>query len=257
MKVSLTHEIENKSETIFRDAIPAKWTYNVHRKDYGKDYYVEPSDDQGQLTGKNFWVQLKGTTRPKKSKHQTAIAFSLKKKYAEYYLDKLTQEPVFLVLVDVTRKSSWFVFLQPILAANEEWRQRGSLTVYVPLTNELKLANADSLLSEVAKAREWLRRRNPFAVQDAIAVEKDRIRLIEPRCDVSISHIDGITSYTMRPREPIRIQARITGHADIVGPKIKRFARGEEVVFAPGELTVEGSALFKNFPETGGTIQAV
>ena len=87
----------------------------MQHDDYAKDYLVEIGEDDTNLTGDSFYVQLKGQQNVAVSADGKTIRFSLETKYATYYLDKIRDLPVFLVVVDVTKRQAWYRFLQPFL----------------------------------------------------------------------------------------------------------------------------------------------
>ncbi len=55
-----THQIDDLAQRFLRDALPPTWVPNEQHRDYGKDYLVEIGEDNGDLTGSSFYVQLKG-----------------------------------------------------------------------------------------------------------------------------------------------------------------------------------------------------
>jgi len=122
MKRHRTHQIDELAKRFFQAATPVTWCYNEHKTDYGKDYLVEPGDDDEELTGLNFFVQLKGQEKVKLTADGSRVKFVLETMHAAYYLDKIKDLPVFLVVVDVNKKKGWFQFLQPALNADQSWR---------------------------------------------------------------------------------------------------------------------------------------
>src|SRR5688572_4543822 len=54
------HITGTRAERAFENALPAEWTAEQRRNDYGVDYDVEIFAD-GAATGLRFGVQLKGT----------------------------------------------------------------------------------------------------------------------------------------------------------------------------------------------------
>ncbi len=112
MKKPLSHQIDTLGQQIFHSAIPESWVCNPHIFDYGKYYLVETAE-ANELTGKNFYVQLKSKQSVKLIRRNKFISFRLEKDHAIYYADKVKQLPVFLILVDITTKHAWYIFLQP------------------------------------------------------------------------------------------------------------------------------------------------
>jgi len=247
LKRPAQHVIDTRAKKVLEGLLPHEWNFNEMAHDYGKDYLVEPADDS-YLTGTTFFVQLKGTTRIKTVQDQTSISFPLKKKHAAYYLDQVKESPVFLVVVDVDRKRAWWIFIQEYLASDTKWRRLKQATIHLPLSNDL--ASIGPFKAEVQRAKEWLRKQSAYTLKDALAIERERIRAKDPRCDVDISVIDGVTHYMMKANEPINIRMTMTGTEFI-----NDFTQGELVSFAPGQLTIEGSGVLSDFNEKGGQIQ--
>ena len=77
--------IEQEAVTILRDSLPSKWVIRPHNPDFHLDYLVEISEE-GELTGVNFGVQLKGH-RPKTGSVES-LKYSLKMKHLKYYVKK-------------------------------------------------------------------------------------------------------------------------------------------------------------------------
>jgi len=132
-----TLQIEDLAQRMFRDALPPAWVPNEQHKDYGKDYLVEIGEHNGDLTGSSFFVQLKGQEAVEMTGDGSQVKFPLETKYAAYYVDKIKDLPVFLVVVDVNAKRGWYHFLQPGLEADQSWRKQKSVTIYLPASNDL------------------------------------------------------------------------------------------------------------------------
>lgn len=132
-----THQIDDLARRVFADALSPTWTHNEHNHDYGKDYLVEIGDDDGEQTGLNFFVQLKGQEEVEFTTDGSRVKFALETMHAAYYADKVKDLPVFLVVVDVNKKKGWFQFLQPGLAKDRSWRKQKTVTVYLPAEHDL------------------------------------------------------------------------------------------------------------------------
>ena len=114
MKRSRSHKIDEKGMRIFEDLIPDTWVCNSQDKDYGKDYLVEIGDSSEEMSGDSFYVQLKSVAVAKLKGKEQYVSFSLKSKHARYF-SKIKDLPVFLVISDISTKTCWFEFLQPLL----------------------------------------------------------------------------------------------------------------------------------------------
>ena len=87
---------------IFRRHVPPAWVLNdTQRPDYGKDYLIEVVEAR-ELTGLNFFVQLKGTESLPARGGGASVSHKLELKDEVYYADRVRQ-PLFLVVVDVNR----------------------------------------------------------------------------------------------------------------------------------------------------------
>jgi hypothetical protein len=78
-----THQIDDRAQLILRDLLPVTWVVNEQLKDYGKDFLVEIGETDGNLTGSNFFVQLKGQEKATKSRDGAWVKFYLETKYAK------------------------------------------------------------------------------------------------------------------------------------------------------------------------------
>jgi hypothetical protein len=172
-----SHQIDEKAQRIFRSALPETWVLNEPQRDYAKDYLVEIGESDGRLTGSSFYVQLKGKERVTFSPDKRSALFPLNTKHAAYYLDRIKDLPVFLVLIDVTRGKGWFEFLQPRLDADQQWRKRTTVTVRLPASNDV--ANAVQLQLAVENAKLEGRRRGYGVSEQALQDGSIRVTIRE------------------------------------------------------------------------------
>jgi hypothetical protein len=91
-----THQTDRHAQRLLADFLPDTWVPNKHDDDYAKDYLVEIGDDNGELTGEAFYVQLKGQEKARYSSDRLCVKYSLESKYASYYSEKIKDLPVFL-----------------------------------------------------------------------------------------------------------------------------------------------------------------
>jgi hypothetical protein len=250
-----THQIDDLAQRVFHNALPPTWVSNEHTNDYGKDFHVEIGDRSGDLTGNSFYVQLKGQERVVSTSDGHSVKYSLETKYAIYYLDKIKDLPVFLVLVDVEKKQGWWLFLQGALDSEKNWRNRGSRTLKIPKTQTI--SDVSILGQAVDEAKQWLRMQHSESIQAAVAFQKQRITRIDPRFDVRVSLVDDIPSYELRAKQPVSLKLQFAGEPNEVRRKLNEVIdKGGTVVFQPGEVKVEGSELFERFEELGCSIEA-
>ena len=159
MKRPRSHQIDELAQRVLKFALPPVWVVNDHTNDYGKDYLIEIADDDGELMGGSFFVQLKGQEEVSVNEDEGVAKFSLKSRYAKYYCDKVRDVPLFLVLVDVTTSEGWWLFLQGALRSDSSWRYADSRTLRIPLDN--RLSNIEELRLAVAGSKDWMRRNYP------------------------------------------------------------------------------------------------
>jgi hypothetical protein len=255
MKRHRSHQIDERAQRAFREALPPMWVANEHRNDYGKDYLIEIGENNGELTGSSFYVQLKGQEKARRSADGTTIKFSLETKYATYYLDKIKDLPVFLVVVDVNQKRGWFEFLQPFLHADQSWRKRKSVTIDIPILSDI--ANSAVLRRAVESAKQFMRLLHPEAIQDAVAANKRRMKALDPRFDISVALDNDKPVFRLIPlNPPVSITMTFLGQQHQLEPKLTDLLdKGALVEFRPGEVEMEGSKLLEKFNETGGALQ--
>jgi len=255
MKKSRTHQIDDLAQRFLRDALPPTWVINDHFNDYAKDYLVEIGEDNGELTGSSFYIQLKGQEKAEFSPDGSMVKYSLKSKYARYYLDKIRDLPVFLVVVDVNQKKGWWMFLQPALDATPIWRRRGSTTVRLPADNNMM--STALFRTAIDDAKKWMRLHHPVSIHEAVAAHKERITRIDPRFDVAVSLVNDKPIFNLLAKEKVPLTFSFAGNRDEIARKVSDFLdKGALVEFQPGEVKISGSKLFEQIEQQGCSLQA-
>lgn len=137
MKRPKAHVIEDISKNIFKSLLPQEWIIREIPSDYGVDIEVEIVEDES-VTGKRFWVQIKGT----ESVHirDGYVAFVVDTKLLDYSLR--CDFPLLLGVVDISGKEAYWLPLRDEIEKtlepnNPHWREQGSVTVRIPLKNSL------------------------------------------------------------------------------------------------------------------------
>ncbi|RIK80608.1 MAG: hypothetical protein DCC68_10705 [Planctomycetota bacterium] len=256
MKRSQTHQIDETARQVFESALPTTWVCNSVQRDYGKDYVVEIGDADGALSGDSFYVQLKGSTRLKASRDGSHLAYPLKTKHAIYYLDKLKDLPIFLVLVDTKSRCAWWLFIQEALRHDQTWRSRKTVTLYVPLQNTLSWSNFEQFRKAILSAKRFLRAAHPLSITEAIAAQKEHKQLLDTRFNVSVTLDDEVPRFHFSPKEDVTFKVRFKGSPEnLQGKLAKLIDQGVPVSFAPGEVFAEGTRLFDELTNHGGTMQ--
>jgi Domain of unknown function (DUF4365) len=255
MKRPKSHQIDELAQRVFRDSLPPTWVVNAQSDDYAKDYLVEIGENNGDLSGSSFFVQLKGQERPEVSADGMQVKFPLETKHTAYYIDKIKDLPVFLVVIDVRRKKGWWLFLQPALEEDQAWRQRDSVTIDLPILN--LLTETDALRQAVERAKKWMRLHHPESIHDSVLAHKEEIRRKDPRFDLAVSLVNDQPMFTLLPKEVVPLTFTFVGDRQEMEKKITELVdKGEMVVFQPGEVTVTGSRLLEQIEEAGCSLQA-
>lgn len=255
MKRHRNHQIDELAQRVLRDALPPTWVLNEQHNDYGKDYLVEIGEDDGQLTGSGFYLQLKGQEEATFSADGTLVKFSLDSKYAKHYLDDIKDLPVFLVVVDVGQQKGWWVFLQPVLDADEAWRNQDSITIRLPADNQI--TETAQFRKAVEEAKKWMRLHHPESIHESVIAHKERVKRTDPRFDVAVSLVDDKPNFTLLAKEKVPLTFRFSGDPEELRKKLSDLMdRGALVGFEPGEVKVSGSKLFEQIEQTGCSIQA-
>ncbi len=255
MQKHRTHQIDDLAQRVLPDALAPTWVLNEQHNDYGKDYLVEVGEDDGDLTGSSFYVQLKGQEKATISADGTLVKYSLESKYANYYFDKIKDLPVFLVVVDVNQERGWWLFLQPVLEADQTWRKQGSITL--SLSAATNITDTDSLREAVDEAKKWMRLHHPESIHESVVAHKERIDRTDPRFDVAVSLVNDKPRFKLLAKEEVLLTFDFSGDPDEIGTKVNELIdKGALVAFKPGEVRVTGSKLFEDVEETGCSIQA-
>jgi hypothetical protein len=250
-----SHQIDDLAQRFFCDSLPPTWVPNEQHKDYGKDYLVEIGEDNGDLTGSSFYVQLKGQETANFNADGSLVKYSLESKYASYYFDKIKDLPVFLVVVDVNEKKGWWLFLQPVLEADPTWRKQDSITVSLPLANDL--TDTVEFHHAVEAAKKWMRLHHPESIHESVIAHKLRITGTDSRFDVNVSLVNDQPRFTLLPKEEVPLTFTFTGDPDKISKKVNDLIeKGASVAFQTGEVKVTGSKLFEPLEQSGCTIQA-
>jgi hypothetical protein len=129
------HVVEDRSKVICRSLLPEEWILREIPSDYGVDAEVEIVERE-IVTGKRFWMQIKGTESL--DVREQYVAFKTDTKLLEYSLR--CDFPLLLVVVDVIRKEAYWLPLRDEIEEylelkNPKWREQASVTVRIPLEN--------------------------------------------------------------------------------------------------------------------------
>jgi hypothetical protein len=249
-----THVIDEQAVHIFKGSLPPEhWTVYDIRPDYGKDHKVELVEG-GEHTGLSFWVQVKGQKKVKKLKDGT-VSFKLETKDLDYHV-KL-QAPVFLVVVDVSRRVGYWVFTQKYERTrlkNLPWRQQSHIQIRLPAEN--LISDLYSLRGAVRDAIGYMARRS---LSLGIGHAQESLKRLDPRFDVRVTATAAGEVAEVNALTDIRVEFKFGRGFFEDGRFDDLLGRGIPVSIGPGDVTAEGSLLIKSVldetAESKGAIQ--
>ena len=259
MRRHITHQIDQLAQQVFQAIIPTWWVFNEHKNDYAKDYLVEIGDRignlDGELTGQSFYVQLKGKMEVTFSRNKKTVSFRLEHKYAKYYAEKVTDLPVFLVLVDIGNKRAWYHFVQPLLLADQSWKTNNKdVTIYVPVAN--KLENTDKLREAIEQAKRTMRMLHPLSISEAVGAHKQIMEAKDPRFTVDLLARNNRIECRLLPKTPVPLLIAFNQTSQAAHKKfLDLCVLGKQVDVEPGEITIAGSPLFDRLGKAATTLQ--
>jgi Domain of unknown function (DUF4365) len=247
MQKHLTHVIDEEAVRIFKGALPSEnWTVYDIKPDYGKDHKVELVEGV-EHTGLFFWVQIKGQRKVKRLKNGT-ISFKLETGDLDYHT-KLS-DPVFLVVVDVTNRVGYWVFLQEYVRTRLKdlnWRSQGHIQIHLSASHTF---SETSLLRQAV--REAIRYMTGLTFHADITVEQRRLEALDPRFTVSImAGTEGRHYHFLSEKEvPIGFSYK---DGDPNSSKLEDMLdRALPIVVRGGEIEMKGSPLLEVIFERAG-----
>lgn len=246
------HHIDQQARIIFAEALSSWAQPNRHTDaDYAIDYTAEifePVDNGTSVAkGYDFQIQLKGTSRLKKNHGHVRI--SLEVADLVYYLDD-KHLPVFLVVVDVTTRLGYWIFLQQYLAESilGEWRSKKTLQILVPVENAI--SPAATMRQAVLSSNAWMREHRPGSPQSALKGLTRDLQKKDPRLEYKVSAEVGLTKIELSAKEPVPFEITVDGDVAAKQAFAESAAFGLEVRPAEINATVRvlGSPVFPSGP---------
>lgn len=187
------------------------WLIREQDPDIFVDYvfeYIEKGEPSGQLLA----VQQKGKSEIKFSK---GIAkYRLATKQIKYYQSQ-KQLPVFLIFVDITKKDGYYVFLQ-------EWCDNNisnlsiiskKKTHAIDISEKHKIGNPDTFIAEFKHGLEYLKRKHPGSIKDAVFHDIEQMKKIDPNFEYKLDIINSNKHYTFIPKHTVNLSVNVTGPA--------------------------------------------
>lgn len=217
---------------------------NSHTLDSCAGKIVFAIDYPDELSGETFYVQLKGQKNVRHARDGKHVKFTLDSYHARYYVEKVKDLPVFLVLADTTSKEAWWLFLQSYLYKHLKWQSQNSFTIDIPKKN--KLQETEKLENAVRSANTWIRTQHPTSIPDTVSAYKNRLEKLDQRFKYSVSYNESGVLTSIEPRnEPVNVRLTINGESQTIREKVKDLIdRGKKVRLEPGEFEFQGSPLF-------------
>ena len=173
--------------TVLRQLLPAKWIVRNQAPDFHIDFLIEPTE-AGELTGINVALQLKGWVPKKKGADKPA--YSLKTKHLIYYLEKC-ELPVFLVLIDVTNRRGYWVFMQQFGQALNRGQLRKQKRLLVRFSPENTLADTPRLTEAILDSVKFMHDLRPSSVDAALSQRKKELEAKDKRVEVQVDLVGG------------------------------------------------------------------
>ncbi len=253
MKRPKSHEIEKQSKAIFQQLLPIGWVPREENPDYGIDFNVETVIDEN-LTGKRFYVQLKGIESP--NIKGDSLSYSMEVRHLKYYYESC-RLPVFLVVIDVKSKIPYWIFLQEYIDKNfpkDKWLNKKKLSVHIPASNNS--LNDEAFIKYIDNAFEFMHKLHPISPHRAIKIEKDKWESLDPRFSISVNATENKIHYALSAKETVPVQFIFKADQENVITKAKNlFEKGLPTSFDPDQIDVSGSLLIKSIFSKGGTFQ--
>src|SRR5688572_24733838 len=105
MEKHQNHSTDERARMVLRRSLPPeRWQVYDISPDYAQDNPVELIE-HGRQTGISFAIQLKGK-RSVKPGRDGRVSFRLEVEHLIYFMSR--RDPVFVVVVDVTREIGWW-----------------------------------------------------------------------------------------------------------------------------------------------------
>lgn len=204
--VSKSHQIDEAAQRLFRGCLPESWVIKKQEPDYHIDYLVEIVNEE-ELTGVEFYVQLKGSRKfSKKKKH---VSLQMKAKHLKYYRNK-SHRPVFIIVADLQHKQCYWLFIQEyieryIADLNETTAIKKSINI--PISNELSQSQIDVFKQVVVDSGKYMRELWPSSINAAVDLKLNTMKKLDPRLNIDISMGNGVTNYSMAPKPGVEFEA--------------------------------------------------
>ncbi len=194
---------DERAQLILKNALQGNFIVRDHKPDIFLDYQIERRIC-GEPSGEHVFVQLKGQIKLR-TDGQYGKA-QVDRKALRYYSDNV-EDPVFIVLVDITTRLSYYLFVQRWI--DEQGSRIGlggktRMTIPIPLSNQL--ANLPKFITEIKNARTFMREKYPGSPEAALAKYVSPYSRLDPRFSVTASIGPTGRNLNISANTPTRVQ---------------------------------------------------
>lgn len=197
--------IEHRAIQVLESLLPADWPWRKQSPDFFVDYHVEVVE-HGEPTGRQFGLQIKGTSKAKRRKNY--IRHRMPRKHLSYYRDN-ARLPIFVALVDTEKKAAYWLFAQRYLrgqATKADLDNKNSLTLRFDPQDSF--ADLERFRSALAQAEQYMRELYPGSPAAAISERERALSALDPEIGVKLSFQDGHEILKLTPAKPLSLGFR-------------------------------------------------
>lgn len=197
--------VDNQADQFLKSVLPPDWSCRKQSPDRFVDYHVEVVE-KGEPTGFQFAIQLKGTAAGKR--RQNCIVHRMRRKELSYYRDN-ARLPVFIVLVDVTKKAAYWLFAQQYLrehASAADLDNQNSLTLRFDSAD--CFSDFERFRNALKKAEQYVRDLHPGSPAAAISKRQKELQALDPEIGVNLSFTEGHEVLQLLPKKPFTLGLR-------------------------------------------------
>lgn len=229
------------------------WKFFNPIPDRGIDHKIEFFEGN-ILSGISVYVQLKSHERVERlGKRKEFSSNKLECEHLEYYLKM--RQPVFLVVVDITEKIGYWVFLQKhadTVLRDSDWRLRLELAratgnkekpevqIRLPVAN--LISDRKSFKQAMVDANGYMARRG---VAHGLRYAREEYELLDPRIKIRATATETGVNYSLLPQTGLQLRWSFSQEFVETGKWESLIGRGHPVSITPGSVQVEGSLLFQ------------
>ncbi|MEK7782017.1 MAG: DUF4365 domain-containing protein [Verrucomicrobiota bacterium] len=242
-----------QGEAIFKGWLPETWLARKQEPDFFVDYLVEVVEN-GEPTGRKFAVQVKGVKVGDSS--ATPLKFSANGKHARYWLEKC-QHPVFVFLIDVTKRTGHWLFVQKYLrdhVAKAALERQKSMTLrFDPKDN---LNEREAFIAQLPEAEKYAKDLHPGSAQAALVKAREELEKLEPRLGYGIVASETGQIIHLSVKEPFGFSLFMEGeYAKLAHDAFKAVVEhGQEFRFPTEGVKFTGSPLFERLSGKPGEL---